>query len=165
MKLLASSGASQMRFWGKIKGTEFDYFIVEGKLEGGGDEGGDGEEGGGGAQEAGFEARGTGANEYVYWVCNSLLEHWVKLPDVKPSQIKKARCIKFNFTGDVERRIFTNPFYFDKEAIYLRAQIARINASTTIVPSSLYRFVPESTRDIEDNAPEEGEVVKPSTQE
>jgi hypothetical protein len=41
MKLLASSGASQMRFWGKIKGTEFDYFIVEGKLEGGGDEGGD----------------------------------------------------------------------------------------------------------------------------
>jgi len=45
----------------------------------------------------------------------------------------------------------------------LRAQIARINASTTIVPASLYRFVPESTRDVEDNAPEEGEVVKPST--
>tara|TARA_B110001450_G_scaffold217244_1_gene211140 strand:+ start:166 stop:465 length:300 start_codon:yes stop_codon:yes gene_type:complete len=39
MKLLASSGASQMRFWGKIKGTEFDYYIAEGKLDGGGDEG------------------------------------------------------------------------------------------------------------------------------
>jgi hypothetical protein len=88
-KLLASSGASQMRFWGKIKGTEFDYFIVEGKLDaGGGDDGGDGEEGAGGAQEAGFEARGNGANEFVYWVCNSLLEHWVKLADIKPSQIK-----------------------------------------------------------------------------
>jgi len=47
----------------------------------------------------------------------------------------------------------------------LRAQIARINASTTIVPASLYRFVPESTRDVEDNAPEEGEVVKPTTQD
>ena len=44
MKLLASSGASQMRFWGKIKGTEFDYYIAEGKLDGGGEEGGDDEE-------------------------------------------------------------------------------------------------------------------------
>jgi len=96
-------------------------------------------------------------------VCNSLLEHWVKLPDVKPSQIKKARQIKFNFTGDVERRIFTNPFYFDKESVYLRAQIARINASTTIVPVSLYRFVPESTREIEEFVPEEGEAVKTAT--
>ena len=40
MKLLGSSGASQMRFWGKIKGTEFDYYIAEGKQDGGGDEGG-----------------------------------------------------------------------------------------------------------------------------
>ena len=39
------------------------------------------------AKEAGFEDRGTGANEYVYWVCNSLLEHWSKLADIKPSQI------------------------------------------------------------------------------
>jgi hypothetical protein len=44
MKLLASSGSSQMRFWGKIKGTEFDYYIAEGKLDGGGEEGGDDEE-------------------------------------------------------------------------------------------------------------------------
>lgn len=85
-KLLASSGASQMRFWGKIKGTEYDYYIAEGKLDGGGDEGGEGgEEGGAGAAEPGQEARGTGANEYVYWICNNLLETWEKLPDVKPS--------------------------------------------------------------------------------
>lgn len=80
-----------MRFWGKIKGCEYDYYIAEGKLEGG--EGDGGEEGeGGAALETGQEARGTGANEYVYWVCNSLLEeHWVKLADIKPSQIVKAR--------------------------------------------------------------------------
>jgi hypothetical protein len=47
----------------------------------------------------------------------------------------------------------------------LRAQIARINASTTLSAGPLHRFVPESTREIEDNAPEEGEVVKPTTQE
>ena len=88
MKLLGSSGASQMRFWGKIKGTEFDYYVAEGKQDGGGDDGGgdDGDDKGAPA-EAGMEARGTGSNEYVYWVCNSLIEHWVKLPDVKPSQI------------------------------------------------------------------------------
>ena len=42
--LIAKTGASQMRLWGKIKGTEKDYYISEGKLDGG--EGG--EEGGGG---------------------------------------------------------------------------------------------------------------------
>lgn len=46
-RLLAKSGASQMRFWGKIKGTEFDYFIAEGKLDGGDGEGGEDGEGGG----------------------------------------------------------------------------------------------------------------------
>jgi len=46
MKLLSTSGASQMRLWGKVKGTEYDYYIVEGKLDGGGEEGG--EEGGDG---------------------------------------------------------------------------------------------------------------------
>jgi len=40
-----------MRFWGKIKGTQKDYFVAEGTLEGGEDgDGGD------------AEARGTGAN-------------------------------------------------------------------------------------------------------
>ena len=29
-KLIVSSGATSLRFWGKIKGTEKDYFIAEG---------------------------------------------------------------------------------------------------------------------------------------
>ncbi len=37
--------------------------------------------------------------------------------------------------------------------------------STTIVPGALYRLQEENKREIEDNAPEEGEVVKPTTQE
>lgn len=64
-----------MRFWGKIKGTEYDYYVVEGKKEGA--EGGDDEEGGVAAgKEPNEEARGSGCNEFVYWVCNSPLEHW-----------------------------------------------------------------------------------------
>ena len=69
------------------------------------------------------------------------------------------------FSGNLNEKIYTNPFYFEDEKIYLRAQIARINCSCTIVPKGLHRFVEDSTRDIEDNTPEEGEIVKPTTKE
>ena len=42
------------------------------------------------------------------------------------------------FTGDLERDIITNPFFFGKEKIYLRAQIARISHGTTVVPRGLF---------------------------
>jgi len=155
--LIAKSGASAVRFWGKIKGTKADYFVVEATQEGGGAEG---EEGGEAA-----EPRGTGANQFVYWVTNSPVGEWSQLPDIKPSQIIKARQIKCMFTGNLKEKIYTNPFYFEEERIYLRAQIARINSSCTIVPKGLHRFVEDSTRDIEDNTPEEGEIVKPTTKQ
>lgn len=156
VKLLASSGASSMRLWGKIKGTKADYYVAEGTLDAG--EGGD--EGSGEA----VEARGTGVNKFVYWVCNTPLDAWTQLPDLKPSDIKNSRCIKHTFSGDVNAKIFTNPFYFDKESVYLRAQIARITQSTTLIPKTLYRFVEETNeREVEPNAPEEGEIVKPTT--
>ena len=56
-------------------------------------------------------------------------------------------------------KIYTNPFYFETEKVLLRAQISRITNSTTLVPKGLYRFVEETKeREIEDNAPEEGEI-------
>lgn len=70
MKLLiAKTGASQMKLWGKIKGTQKDYYVSEGKLGGGGE----GEEGGEGGQEEGAEARGSGVNTNVYWVTNNAM--------------------------------------------------------------------------------------------
>lgn len=47
----------------------------------------------------------------------------------------------------------------------MRAQIARITQSTNIVPAGLYRLQEENRREIEDNAPEEGEIVKPTVPE
>ena len=61
----------------------------------------------------------------------------------------------------MDEKIYTNPFYFDSEKIYLRGQIARINASCTLAPKGLHRFVEESTRDIEDNTPEDGAIKMP----
>lgn len=72
MKTLAlSSGMSQLKLWGKIKGTEKDYYVVEGSLEAG-------EAAEGGEEPAeGFEPRGSGVNKFVYYVCNGPLQEWV----------------------------------------------------------------------------------------
>jgi hypothetical protein len=56
-----------LRFWGKITGTESDYYIAEGKVEAEDD----GEERG-----PEFEARGSGVNTNVYWVTDSSLNDW-----------------------------------------------------------------------------------------
>jgi len=58
-----------MRLWGKIRGTEKDYYVAEGKLEAA--EGGEGE--GAAALGDDAEARGTGVNVFVYWVTNSAM--------------------------------------------------------------------------------------------
>ena len=75
--LISTSGASQARLWGKIRGTEKDYFIAEGTLDAGEGEGGD--DGG-----EPVEARGVGVNKNVYWVTNGLVGEWNQLPDLKP---------------------------------------------------------------------------------
>lgn len=54
-KLVAKAGATQLRFWGKIKGTKDDYYVAEAVKEAAGEpeEGATGEVG---------EPRGQGAN-------------------------------------------------------------------------------------------------------
>ena len=141
-----------------IRGTQKDYYIAEG-------EAGEGEEEGGDEKPPEFEAKGTGVNTSTYWVSHSSFGDWTKLPDLSPSDIAAARTIKVLFTGDLERTIYTNPYFFGKEKDYLRAQIARISHSTTLTPKGLWRFKEEegNVREIEENAPEEGDIVMPST--
>ena len=151
---MAASGITSARLWGKIKGTEYDYFVLESVK--------DAEEGG--ESEPLPEPRGQGINKYAYWVTNSPLDDWIMLPDLRPQDIINARSIKHTFSGDIDRQIYTNPFYFQTEKTYLRAQIARISASTTLNFKGLYKFVEESNdREIESNVPEEGELQKPTT--
>lgn len=85
------------------------------------------------------------------------------LPDLEPKDIAASRSIKVLFSGNTQRAIHTNPYFFGKEAIYLRAQIARISHSTTLAPKGVFKFVEDSVRDIEPNVPEEGELEMPST--
>ena len=61
------SGASSLRFCGKMMGTNRDYWVVSGTLNQ--------------VEEANadkmVEARGTGVNTHVYWVSNNLLSDWI----------------------------------------------------------------------------------------
>lgn len=130
--------------------------MAEGEADGGEDE--DGEE-----KPAEFEPKGTGVNKFTYWVSHQSFGAWTKLPDLMPNDIEAARQIKVLFSGNLDRTIFTNPFFFGKEKHYLRAQIARISHSTTLCPVGLFRLQEDSTKEIEENAPEDGDLIKPTT--
>ena len=158
-KLSGDTSATSVRFFGKFLGTERDYYVAEAQVEGE-EEGGDGEE----EKDADFEPKGTGVNRCTYFVAHDSLSAWVRLPDVAPREIAASRSIKVLLSGDLERNIYTNPFFFGKEKHYLRAQIARIVHSTTLVPVGLMRIKEDEEREIEENAPEDdAELVMPST--
>ena len=147
-----------MRFFGKIHGTEKDYYIVEAKVGEGEDEGG---EGGNDVE------KGVGVNEFTYYVTHDSMSDWIKLPELAPKDIEASRMIKVLFTGNLERPIQTNPYFFGQEKHYLRAQISRIIHSTTLYPKGLMKKDEddETGRKVVTNEPEEGEIVMPSTTE
>lgn len=65
-RLAEMSGAESLSFFGKIYGTQKDYWIASGKLN-------TEEE----AQDASREPRGEGVNACVYWVTDNLMNDWV----------------------------------------------------------------------------------------
>lgn len=65
---------------------------------------------------------------------------WSKLPLVTPAQIAQARTIKVFFTGDLNREIKCYPAFPGVEKHYLRAQIARISATTHVSPAGKFKF-------------------------
>lgn len=73
--------------------------------------------------------------------------------------------MKVHFTGNLESLLYTNPFFFEKEKYLLRAQISRIQHSTSLVPKGVYRLVEDTPREIEDNQPDEGPIPIPTTLE
>jgi len=152
-----------MRFFGKIRGTQADYYVVEATAEGG-EEVAD-EEGGDEAaveeKDPNQEEKGTGVNKYSYFVTNGPFSAWSRLPDLSPTQISAARGIKFMFSGDLERDIICNPFFFGKEKHLLRAQITRIIHSTVLVPKGSYKIDEENEREVAEFVPEEESKVEP----
>ena len=125
--LSAKLQAGMLTFFGKIYGTQKDYYIVQGAdIDP--------------KEDANYDndmekRKEDGINQYVYYVTNDLTSEWVELPDIKPSQLVGSRMIRYNFTGDLERQIYTNPYFKGQEKHYLRCQISRIYHGTKLVPS------------------------------
>ena len=67
--LVNDKKVSNIKLWGKIKGSKADYFIAEGVAEPAG------EEEGGTAPED-MEPKGTGVNKLTYWATNSPIQGW-----------------------------------------------------------------------------------------
>ncbi|CAH1391276.1 unnamed protein product [Nezara viridula] len=84
------------------------------------------------------EPPGHGPNRKVYLVANDPSEEWIMLPDVTPLQIVSARQIQKYFTGVLTNPVSSYPQFQGTEMELLRAQIARITATTHVSPLGFY---------------------------
>lgn len=131
------------RFFGKIMGTQKDYYIVEAKLDQYAKQAVD--------PDTKKEPAGTGANAYVYFVANSPQDAWVMLPDVLPEQIITARLMRRYFSGVLTNPVLGYPRFPWPEASYLRAQISRIASATVVSPKGVFEMAEAE----EEDAPEQ----------
>lgn len=92
---------------------------------------------------------GTGTNGYIYWVCNYLGGPVTMLPSIKPAEIKAARTLKKFLTGKLDAPVSTFPPFPGNEATFLRAQIARIVATTVICPAGIFQVGEEDETTVE----------------
>lgn len=172
---------ASVRFWGKVFGTEADYIIAETEFpEGEGEEPeeeanapeGDAPNPDDAAEQGSEEEKDeppksqwkpppvipkeepkTGTNKKTYFVCNQPGDPWVKLPHVTPAQIAHARQIRKFCTGKLDAPVVTYPPFPGKEENYLRAQIARITATTHISPTGYFQFEEAEEEDADGKAP------------
>jgi len=153
-KLAATLPNGNISFFGKIFGTEKDYYIVEATEI-------DAPEGFN--YDADMEKRKEdGINRNVFFVTNSLYENkWTELPDIKPSQIKQSRLIKYIFTGNLENKIYSNPTFDGVEKHYLRCIIARIYHGTKLVPNINHYVIEDPENPYKQLTP--AEKLKPFT--
>lgn len=64
---------------------------------------------------------------------------WHALPDVTPEQIHAARRIRRYFTGILDAPVIAHPKFPGTEREFLRAQIARISAATSLIPATIFK--------------------------
>ncbi|WAR30501.1 RSH4A-like protein [Mya arenaria] len=137
-----------LRFWGKVLGTTGSFYVAEGEFHEG-----DYEDDSSGTHEDAEEEESDLREED-----SSLFEAglpWIRLPHVTPVQIQVARKIRKYVTGDLDAQVVSNPPFPGTERNFLRAQIARITASTQVSPLGYYRFDDEGEEE-EEHAEEAG---------
>jgi len=125
-----------VRFFGKMYGTRADYYLFEATLQNEPEAPEDAPEPDPNVMPP--EDFGTGANAYTYFTCHQLGGPITKLPPVTPEQIKTAQKLKKFLVGDLTAEVSAYPPFPGVEANFLRAQIARIAASTVVSPAGFF---------------------------
>nr|CCC95050.1 unnamed protein product [Trypanosoma congolense IL3000] len=76
----------------------------------------------------------VGANRLSFWVTSNPSAKWNLLPDVTPQQICAGRRIKRLFSGNLDAPVVCSPPFEWNESVYLRVQLSRIVSGTYISP-------------------------------
>jgi len=101
-------------------------------------------------------------NDLTYYVAGDSLAEWKRLPDLSYKDLIQARHTNVLFTGDLERKINTNPFFFGCEKHFLRAQLSRMSHSTSLQPQGVSKLEEdEAAERLFNVVPNEGEEDKP----
>ena len=127
-KLAQASGASEVKFWGKVQADDRDYWIAQGVLNQNEEE----------PRNIKQEKRGNGVNSTVFWSTFDLREDWIQLPDVTPEHINCAKLVKYMLVGDLNASVNCMPPFPGTERYFLRAQLARIQHSTELCPKDMF---------------------------
>jgi hypothetical protein len=155
-KLMLESNAESLRFWGKIYGTESDYYVIQGNLK---------------AYPMGnpkphVESRGNeGINCYTFWVTSSILEGWYELPNITHEQMVASRNFKYHFSGDLNAKVRSFNYFPGKESHLLKCQILRVMHSSWIVPDGYLRTNPKFVEDLDNKVTEFNDEYQPAPYE
>lgn len=150
-RLAVLSGATSIKFFGKIFGSQKDYWIAQGTIVGEEEK----------SKNPLKEKRGEGTNTHIFWVTENLLKDWIQLPDAEPLHIEVSKQIKHIFTGDLNATIDSCPPFPGKERHLLRSQLARITHATQICPKGLYELDEETNEyKLAGEVPQELEALK-----
>ena len=119
---------TSMRLWGKILGSDTDYYIAEGQLS-------DAYE----PEDPSAEEGADGLNKLTYWAMKDDGAYlWTQLPPVTRQQILIARKLKRFVSSDLESQVASHPPFPGTQKSFLRAQIARITSATLLSPAGFF---------------------------
>lgn len=119
-RLAVISGATNVRFFGKVLCSSQDYWVAQGMLNVAEEK----------PRNPRQEVRGRGTNKSVFWVTHNIIGDWIQLPDVEPEHIVHSKFIKRLLTGNLNAEVSAYPPFPGKERNLLRALLARIQHST-----------------------------------
>ncbi|CBH17394.1 Flagellar radial spoke protein 4, putative [Trypanosoma brucei gambiense DAL972] len=97
----------------------------------------------------------VGVNRLSFWVTSNPAAQWTLLPDVTPQQICAGRRIKRLFSGNLSAPVVCSPPFEWNESVYLRVQLSRIVSGTYISPLGALEEPEEDNEEDEDEDEEE----------